>query len=190
MSGIRAAAHVSFGGFHDHIGWSVPAQSGDGDPTDRCVFSSRSLGGKVMTEARRPYTSSSIEDLEGIFETQRDDLSVLSLLVRELSLRTTKRARRLLALAAARLAELEPEANQSEDPNDWDDELAPDEEHCDEPEYENTARPNEIRDLPDFSKQAADDAVDRDQPPDDRKRPECLSSVRLCVPRTPSLLIT
>jgi hypothetical protein len=133
-----------------------------------------------MVEAERPYTSASIEDLEGLFFTQGEEVSVLSQLVEELSHRKTKRARRLLALAAEKLADLEPEADESIEPMALDDELLSDEEDWQVPEHEDAG--NAIRDAtvntPDLAGRPADGTAERDQPPDDRKRPERLSSVR------------
>ena len=46
--GIRADAHVSSGGFHDPIGWSVQAQSGDGEKYRRLRF--ERTRSKVLTQ--------------------------------------------------------------------------------------------------------------------------------------------
>jgi hypothetical protein len=62
-----------------------------------------------MADAKRPYTSLAIEDLVALYRAHSDDLNILSHLVQELSFRTTPKERQLLAFAAERLAELEPE---------------------------------------------------------------------------------
>jgi hypothetical protein len=130
-----------------------------------------------MAEARRPYRSLSIEGLEAVFDAHGEDFSVLTQLVQELSIRKTNRARRLLALVATRLADLEPEADDPGEPRILDDEPASAEDDWGLPEHEDVQ--SAARDDPaDNSKRPADDTADRDQPPDDRKRPERLSIVR------------
>jgi len=131
----------------------------------------------AMVEVRRPYITSSIEDLEAIFATHPEDLPILSQLVQELSLRKTKRAHRLLALAADRLAGLEPEADGPATASD--DELLSAEEGADAPEYEEVgkvARDDHINAA--AHERLTEDKVGSDQPPDDRKRPEHLTRIR------------
>lgn len=124
----------------------------------------------AMVEVRRPHITSSTEDLETIFAVHPEDLLVLSQLVQELSLRKTKRARRLLALVAERLAGLEPEADGPAAASD--DEFLSAEEGADAPAFEEAAK--SVRD--DHAKatheRSTEDKVGSDQPPDDRKRPE------------------
>lgn len=128
-----------------------------------------------MSEARRPYAASSINDLEAIFGSHPEDLAVLSLLVEELSHRKTQRARHLLALVAERLANLEPEADDAVEPGGLDDDLPSTEEDPDTSERENMGtRVGEEN----VKAAAAKPPADSDQPPDDRKRPERLSLVR------------
>jgi AAA domain/Topoisomerase DNA binding C4 zinc finger/PLD-like domain len=139
-----------------------------------------------MVELRRPHITSSTEDLETIFAAHPEDLLVLSQLVQELSLRKTKRARRLLALAAEKLAGLEPEADGPATASD-DKLLSADEEGADAPEHEEAgvaARDDNIN--AGARERPTEDKVGGDQPPDDRKRPEHLARIRpVGTPRLP-----
>jgi hypothetical protein len=140
-----------------------------------------------MADAPRPYTSLSIEDLEATYHANPDDLNVLSRLVQELSFRTTRRARDLLASAAERLADLvlafdaertdfEPEPDGPARASD--DELLSAEAV---PEYEEagtTARTDNVNSNAAASALLPTDNVGSDEPPDDRKRPERLSRIR------------
>ena len=128
-----------------------------------------------MSEARRPYAPSSIDDLEAIFGSHPEDSVVLSLLVEELSHRKTQRARHLLALVADRLANLEPEADDTVEPGGLDDDLLSTEEDPDTSERKNMG--TSVGD-DNVKAAAAKPPADSDQPPDDRKRPERLSLVR------------
>ena len=133
-----------------------------------------------MAAAQRPYFSSSIDDLEVVFAAHSHDLRVLTELVQELSLRKTNKARRLLALAAKRLADHEPDADGSvEQGVSDDDDLPLPEEDLELPGNEKVegATRNHTKNAP-VSRPSTFHAVASDQPPDDRKRPERLSRVR------------
>ncbi len=127
-----------------------------------------------MADAPRPYTSSSIEDLEALYRAHPDDLSVLSRLVQELSFRTTRRSRQLLALAAERLADLEPEPDGPASASD--DELLSAEELSNYEGAETKAHADNVN--PAAPARLPNDNVGSDEPPDDRKRPERLSRIR------------
>ena len=71
-----------------------------------------------MADAKRPYTSLTIEDLVALYRVHSGDFNILSQLVQELSFRTTPKERQLLALAAKRLAEFEPEPDGPENKSD------------------------------------------------------------------------
>ena len=127
-----------------------------------------------MIDSQRPYTSLSIEDLEALYAEHSRDVSILSQLVQELSIRKTRRARRLLALVAGSLSKLEPEPEGAEQASS-----------DDAPSAEN--RPVSIEDefasYSDYdvslvSKEPARGKPATDQPPDDRKRPERLARIR------------
>lgn len=130
-----------------------------------------------MADARRPYTSLSIVDLEAIFGAHNQDLIVLTQIVEELSFRKTRRAHRLLALTAERLASLEPEADGPA--NASDDELLSVEDGTDVPEHEvaETA-PRDGNISAASQERPTEGKVGSDQPPDDRKRPEHLTRIR------------
>jgi hypothetical protein len=118
-----------------------------------------------VAEAQRPYLASSIVDLEAIFDTQGTNVSVLSRLVHELSIRKTARARRLLALVAERLAEIDPKEDNSDVPRTVDDDFP--------------ASEDDDQDVPEKGATASHDGTaDRDKPPDDRKQPKQLSRIR------------
>jgi ssDNA-binding Zn-finger/Zn-ribbon topoisomerase 1 len=128
-----------------------------------------------MTETKRPYASYSIEDLEALFAAQGENVSFLSQLVVELSSRKTRRARLLLALAARNLAESEFAGDDSLEAD------SPNIETMYEDDFR--SRQHEVTDAVanngsgnrDRSKQ---NSPNSDQPPDDRRRPERLSSIR------------
>src|SRR5260370_4564204 len=126
-----------------------------------------------MTDIRRPYSSLSIEDLETLFAAQSTDVLFLSQLIAELSSHKTKRARLLLAIAARNLAESEftgddtPEADSSNIETMYEDDRGTG-------QHEPTAANNDSGNS-DRSKQ---NSPNGDRPPDDRKRPEHLSSRR------------
>jgi hypothetical protein len=122
-------------------------------------------------EEVRNYTSSSIEDLEVLFAAHAEDLLVLSQIVRELSFRKTKRARRLLALIAGRLADYDAEADQVES-FDNDLQLPEDASGVLEDEDPRTVSGDCLL----TSRGSLGHSAD--QPPDDRKRPERLSQIR------------
>jgi hypothetical protein len=128
-----------------------------------------------MVEARRPYSALSIETLETLFATQGTDVSFLSQLIAELSSRKTKRARLLLAMAAKNLTEYDSAEDQLSEPDLPDNETSEDEDwEAPDPESTDTAANGN----PNNSGRTKQNFSNADKPPDDRKRPERLSSVR------------
>jgi hypothetical protein len=127
-----------------------------------------------MADALRRYISSSIEDLEALYRAHPDDLNVLSRLVQELSFRTTRRSRQLLALAAERLAGLEPEPDGPTSASD--EELLSAEGLSDYEGAETSAPADNVNAA--APARLLKDNVGSDEPPDDRKRPERLSRIR------------
>jgi hypothetical protein len=134
-----------------------------------------------MAEPRRPYASYSIEDLEAVFSAQHRDVTVLTQLVQELSLRKLPRARRLLVVAAKKLDDLESEAEAGCAPSTFDNDASPQSDtNWEAVEYE-SVRPPANDDAINAAKPSGRPGMitlDRDRPPDDRKRPERLSRVR------------
>ena len=127
-----------------------------------------------MADERRSYLSSSIEELEAVYRAHANDVTLLSQLVQELSFRTTRRARHLLALAAGRLADLEPEPD---GPASASDDVLLSEEGA--PEYEGAEASVHADNVKDAAPtRLPSDNVDGEEPPDDRKRPDRLSRVR------------
>jgi hypothetical protein len=128
-----------------------------------------------MTAGRRPYLSLSIADLEARFTAQSTDVAFLSELITELSSRSTRRARLLLEEATKVLAEREaadlPEADATEVEATYEEDW-----RAGQREAADVAL-NDGYGGPDKStiKQSVPST---DQPPDDRRRPERLSSIR------------
>jgi len=119
-----------------------------------------------MADAKRPYTSLTIEDLVALYRAHSDDLDILSHLVQELSFRTTPKERQLLAFAAKRLAELEPEPDGPE--NNSDDALL----------SATLDEGNEDPVIMTGPTRLSKTTIGSDHPPDDRRRPERLSRIR------------
>jgi hypothetical protein len=134
-----------------------------------------------MVDSRRPFASYSIEDLETVFSAPHRDVAILTLLVQELSVRKLPRARRLLVRAAKKLSDFDSQAGGDGAPSTFVDDAPPQEEaSCDAIEYE-SVRPTVNDDPVNAANprgERRDDTIDRDRPPDDRKRPECLTRVR------------
>ena len=149
----------------------------------------------------RPYSSHSIEDLEESFADLEDDPYVLTQLLEELSVRQTKRARKLLARVSERLAAFEPDADDDEigdgravslderqEPNGS--ESSPDlDEDAEEPAPRAFGvEPAEVavKGLGKASNSRRETwgtlfgaaAEDFEQPPDDRRQPDSLSRMR------------
>ncbi len=122
----------------------------------------------------RPYMAWSIERLETLFESQGGDPHVRARLVEELSLRKTKRAQRLLA-QAERIAEFETDGDESEESEAVVDTTTIDGEDESGPGVDNQSGDGYRDDSPDWS---GGEATDQEQPPDDRRRPQILSSIR------------
>ena len=128
-----------------------------------------------MPANRRPYLSLSIADLEARFTAQSTDVSFLSGLIEELSSRSTRRARLLLEEATRTLAEREADDLSEAD--------APDIEAKYEEDWRAGQRDpaaavlNDGYGGPDKST-IKQNTPGSDQPPDDRRRPERLSSIR------------
>src|SRR5262249_17438304 len=101
-------------------------------------------------------------------------------LIEELSIRKTKRARRLLAVTAARLSDIEPEAAEPDEQNDSVNEIAPGEDNWGAPEYDDpgVASRADTTITTHLPSRPADKTAENDQPPDDRRRPARLSRVR------------
>lgn len=124
------------------------------------------LGDLAMADSSRPYASYSIKDLETVFNASDCDVTILTRLVHELSIRTVPRARRLLVRAAKRLGDLGSTTDGEDSPSEYVDD-APYQGELDwgATEYA-SAGPT------------SGDVGDIDQPPDDRKRPKHLSRIR------------
>jgi hypothetical protein len=130
--------------------------------------------------AQRPLFNSSAEDLEKVFAEHSEDIGVLTQLVEELSIRKTKRARRLLALVAKRLADLTPDTNGSIEPSVSSDDLpvlAKDLNFPGNEEVDDNTR-NDVIEVPGANRLTQHDTAVNEQPPDDRKRPKYLSRTR------------
>jgi hypothetical protein len=124
---------------------------------------------------QRPYVSLSIEALEALYAEHIEDVSVLSQLVHELSIRTTRRARRLLALAADSLSKLEPETESAVQPSDKETAAPPVE---DGPLSVDADPPSDGGEDSSPQEQPEQAQFFGEQPPDDRKRPERLTRIR------------
>lgn len=116
-----------------------------------------------------------------MFGAQHGDVAILTQLVQELSFRKYARARRLLVLAAKTLGDLESEADAGGAPITFEND-APSQEDAnwDSPEYEG-AQPTDNDGAINAASprgRPSNDTIDRDRPPDDRKRPQRLSRVR------------
>jgi ssDNA-binding Zn-finger/Zn-ribbon topoisomerase 1 len=121
----------------------------------------------------RPYVSWPIERLESIFESEGGDQAVHSQLKEELSFRTTRRALRLLARVNERIADLD-----TEEPAESEGDVEGtgfDEGDADEatPSFND---PQSYGEEPPGS--SGGESADREQPPDDRRRPQILSTIR------------
>jgi hypothetical protein len=126
-----------------------------------------------MTQAGRPYSSFSIEDLEALFAAQGHDVLILSQLVEELSPRKTKRARRLLSLAAKTLSEVEPEGDESPESN-----ASYDSETLEGEDWGPPRHQTALNNGPVDEGRSRENIPDLEQPPDDRRRPQRLSLIR------------
>ncbi len=128
--------------------------------------------------ATRPFFQSSIEDLETLFAERSEDIGFLKSLTQELSLRKTKRARRLLDLALVRLLEA-PNTNGWVEPNVSGDDLPVMPKDLNSSVNEEIDEDIRAGDANAYGpKLQTSGTASIAQPPDDRKRPEHSSRIR------------
>ena len=123
----------------------------------------------------RPYIGWPIERLEALFESQGGNPHVFTLLVKELSFRKTKRARRLLAQVEQRITKIQTDGEKS-----GESEAVVGAATSDGEVQEGTGRvvENRLGDGYGVSDSVEGKPTDEVQPPDDRRRPQILSPIR------------
>ncbi len=124
-----------------------------------------------MPATRRPYAASSVEDLEKLFEAQREDSAALSRLAQELSFRKSQRARQLLGLVTRQLASTAPVPDSLSTEAPAQDALVDDEEWA-------IGEYGESGDAHNAFANSSVEAPGNEEPPDDLRRPRHFSRIR------------